>query len=191
MFHWRLRNELGAEGAQTAHQDININEQAVLSHIGQKLRHRPAEHEDAEAAKDGEQAVGEHLLFAVALIEPKRMMALDMPIDTKGMSRLAYWLKIIRQAEIGDLGHRVGQERLNDERQQLGRKAADGKDDGIAGELRIFIGRRRSFRFPKDFLSYFNKSRRAFQSGISSATSAQKAGLWLGCKKWQYSCTTT
>ena len=32
---------------------------------------------------------------------------------------------------------------------------------------------------------------RAFQSGISFATSAQKAGLWLGCKKWQYSCTTT
>ena len=62
-------HELGAEGAQAAHQDVNINEQAVLSHIGQKLRHRPAEHEDAEAAEDGEQAVGEHLLFAVALVE--------------------------------------------------------------------------------------------------------------------------
>ena len=37
----------------------------------------------------------------------------------------------------------------------------------------------------------FNKSRRAFQSGISLAPSAQNAGLWLGCKKWQYSCTTT
>ena len=47
------------------------------------------------------------------------------------------------------------------------------------------------FSLSKDFLSYFNKSRRAFQSGISFATSAQKAGLWLGCKKWQYSCTTT
>ena len=28
------------------------------------------------------------------LSRPKRMMALDIPIDTKGMSRLAYWLKI-------------------------------------------------------------------------------------------------
>ncbi len=64
-------HELGAEGAQAAHQDVNINEQAVLGHIGQKLRHRPAEHEDAEAAEDGEQAVGEHLLFAVALVQTK------------------------------------------------------------------------------------------------------------------------
>lgn len=46
-----------------------INEQAVLGHIGQKLRPQPGEHEDAEAAEDGEQAVGEHLLFAVALVE--------------------------------------------------------------------------------------------------------------------------
>ena len=25
----------------------------------------------------------------------------------------------------------------------------------------------------------------------SFSTSAQKAGLWFNCKKWQYSCTTT
>ena len=29
------------------------------------------------------------------------------------------------------------------------------------------------------------------RAGSSFATSAQNAGLWLGCKKWQYSCTTT
>ena len=29
------------------------------------------------------------------LSRPKRMMALDIPIDTKGMSRLAYWLRIL------------------------------------------------------------------------------------------------
>ena len=28
------------------------------------------------------------------LSRPKRMMALDMPIETKGMSRFAYWLRI-------------------------------------------------------------------------------------------------
>ena len=46
---------------------------------------------------------------------------------------------------------------------------------------------------PVDFYHkvYFNKARRSFQSGSSFSTSAQKAGLWLGCRKWQYSCTTT
>ena len=30
-----------------------------------------------------------------------------------------------------------------------------------------------------------------WNDGECFSTSAQKAGLWLGCRKWQYSCTTT
>ena len=144
-------HELGAEGAQAAHQDVNINKQAVLSHIGQKLRHRPAEHEDAEAAEDGEQAVGEHLLFAVALIEAEADDGVGHAHRHKGDEQVGVLAQNLRQAEIGDLGHRVRQERLDDERQQLGRKAADGKDDGIAGELRIFIAAGGLFAFQKIF----------------------------------------
>ena len=148
-------HELGAEGAQAAHQDVNINEQAVLGHIGQKLRHRPAEHEDAEAAEDGEQAVGEHLLFAVALIEAEADDGVGHTHRHKGDEQVGVLAQDLRQAEVGDLGHRVGQERLDDERQQLGRKAADGKDDGIAGELRIFIAAGGLFAFQKIFSSIF------------------------------------
>ena len=61
-------HELGAEGAQAAHQDVDVDEEAVLRHIGQELRHRPAEDQDAKASQNGQQAVGEHLLFAVALV---------------------------------------------------------------------------------------------------------------------------
>ena len=144
-------HELGAEGAQAAHQDVNINEQAVLSHIGQKLRHRPAEHEDAEAAEDCEQAVGEHLLFAVALVEAEADDGVGHAHRHKGDEQVGVLAQNLRQAEVGNLGHRVRQERLNDERQQLGRKAADGKDDGIAGELRIFIAAGGLFAFQKIF----------------------------------------
>ena len=31
------------------------------------------------------------------LSRPKRMMALDMPMDTNGMSRFAYWLRILER----------------------------------------------------------------------------------------------
>ena len=148
-------HELGAEGAQAAHQDVNINEQAVLGHIGQKLRHRPAEHEDAEAAEDGEQAVGEHLLFAVALVEAEADDGVGHAHRHKGDEQVGVLAQNLRQAKVGDLGHRVGQEGLDDERQQLGRKAADGKDDGIAGELRIFIAAGGLFAFQKIFSSIF------------------------------------
>ena len=43
--------------------DVDVDEEAVLRHIGQELRHRPAEDQDAEAPQNGQQAVGEHLLI--------------------------------------------------------------------------------------------------------------------------------
>ena len=132
-------HELGAEGAQTAHEDVDIDEQAVLSHVRQELRHWPAEHEDAEAPEDGEQTVGEHLLFAVALVEAEADDGVGHSHRHEGDEQVGVLAQDLGQAEVGDLGHRIGQKRLDDERQQLGRKAADGKDDGVSGELRIFI----------------------------------------------------
>ena len=144
-------HELGAQGAQAAHEHIDVDEQAVLCHIGQKLRNGPAQHQKAKAAQNGQQAVGEHLFFAVALVQTKADDGVGHAHRHKGDEQVGVLAQDLRQAEVGDLGHRVGQERLDDERQQLGRKAADGKDDGIAGELRIFIAAGGLFAFQKIF----------------------------------------
>ena len=51
------------------------------------------------------------------------MMAVGHAHRHKGDEQVGVLAQDLRQAEVGDLGHRVGQERLNDERQQLGRKS--------------------------------------------------------------------
>ena len=57
------------DSAQTAHEAIKVDEHPVLGHIRQKLHHWPEDHQQAETGQNGEQAIGEHLLFAVALIQ--------------------------------------------------------------------------------------------------------------------------
>ena len=187
-------HELGAQGAQAAHEHIEVNEQAVLGHVGQEPCNGPAQDQDAKAAQNGEQAVGEHLLFAVALIQTKADDRIGHAHGHKGDEQVRVLAQDLGQAQIRDLGHGVGQERLHDQREQFGRKAGNGKDEGVAGQFGVFIAAGLFFVFQGKSAScfyFFNSSRRAFQSGSSFATSAQNAGLWLACKKWQYSCTTT
>ena len=112
-------DKLGAEGAQAAHQDIEVNEEAVLRHIGQELRHRPAEHQQAEAAQNGQQAIGEHLLFAVALIQTKADDGVGHSHRNKGDQQVGILAQDLGQTEVGDLGHGVGQKRLDDQGQQF------------------------------------------------------------------------
>ena len=132
-------DKLGAEGAQAAHQDIEVNEEAVLRHIGQELRHRPAEHQQAEAAQNGQQAIGEHLLFAVALIQTKADDGVGHSHRNKGDQQVGILAQDLGQTEVGDLGHGVGQKRLDDQRQQLRREAGDRKDQGVSGQLAVFV----------------------------------------------------
>ena len=132
-------HELGAEGPQTAHEDIDVDEEAVLGHVGQELRDGPAEDQDAEAAQDGQQAVGEDLLLAVALVQTEPDDGIGHAHGHKGDQQVGVLAQDLGQAEVGDLGHGVGQERLDQQRQQLGRKARDGKDDGISGQLGVFV----------------------------------------------------
>ena len=128
-------HELGAEGAQAAHQDVDVDEEAVLRHIGQELRHRPAEDQDAEAPQNGQQAVGEHLLFAVAPVQAKANDGVGHAHRDKGDEQVCILTQDLRQTQIGDLGHGVGQERLHQKGQQLRRKARNGKDNGVSGQL--------------------------------------------------------
>ena len=44
--------------------------------------------------ENGQQAVGEHLLFAVALVQAKADDGVGHAHRDKGMSRFAYWLRI-------------------------------------------------------------------------------------------------
>ena len=215
-------HKLGAQGAQAAHEHVNVDQQAVLGHVRQKLRNGPAQNQNAKAAQNGQQAVGEHLLFTVALVQAKANDGVGHAHGHKGNEQVGILAQDLGQAQVRDLRHGVGKKGLHDQSEQLGRKAGNCKDQGIAGQLGIFIAAGLFFVFQGNFASCFvlqkntlllqgtpscvpcsqkpparsgiycfNNSRRAFQSGSSFATSAQKAGLWLGCKKWQYSCTTT
>ena len=132
-------DELGAEGAQAAHKDVNIDEQAVLGHIGQKLHGGPEHHQQAKAAQDGEQAVGEDLLFAVALIEAEADDGIGHAHGDEGDEQVCILAQDLGKAEVRDLSHGIGQKRLDDEGQQLRREAGDGKDEGIARQLAVFI----------------------------------------------------
>ncbi len=51
------------------------------------------------------------------------------------------------------------------------------------GELAPKVTERASPFISFYYLYCFSSSRRAFQSGSSFSTSAQKAGLWFGCRK--------
>ena len=132
-------HKLGAEGAQTAHEDIKVDEHTVLGHIRQKLHHWPVDHQQAETGQNGEQAIGEHLLFAVALIQTEPDDGVGHAHGDKGNEQVGVLAQDLGQAQIGDLGHGVGQKRLDDQCQQLGRKAGDGKDKGVARQLAVFI----------------------------------------------------
>ena len=112
-------HELGAEGAQTAHQNVDVDEHPVLRHIGQELRHRPAEHQDAEAAEDGQQTVGEHLFFTIALVQTKADDGIGHSHRHKGDEQVCVLAQDLGQAKVGDLGHGIGQKRLDQQRQQL------------------------------------------------------------------------
>ena len=103
-------HELGAEGAQTAHQNVDVDEHPVLRHIGQELRHRPAEHQDAEAAEDGQQTVGD---------QTKADDGIGHSHRHKGDEQVCVLAQDLGQAKVGDLGHGIGQKRLDQQRQQL------------------------------------------------------------------------
>ena len=53
----------------------------------------------------------------------------------KGDEQVRVLAQDLGQAQIRDLGHGVGQERLHDQREQFGRKAGNGKDEGVAGQF--------------------------------------------------------
>ena len=115
-------HELGAQGAQAAHEDIDVDEQAVLCHIGQKLRDGPAEHQDAETAQDGQQAVGEHLLFTVALVQAEPDDGVGHAHRHERDEQIGVLAQDLRKAKVGDLRHGIGQKRLDQQGQQLRRK---------------------------------------------------------------------
>ena len=112
-------HELGAQGAQAAHEHIDVNEQAVLRHVGQEPGDGPAQHQNAEAAQNGEQAVGEHLFFAVALIQTKPDDGVGHAHGDKGDQQVCVLAQDLGQAQIRDLRHGVGQKRLDDQGEQL------------------------------------------------------------------------
>ena len=132
-------HELGAQGAQAAHEHINVDQQAVLRHIRQKLGDRPAQHQNAKAAQNGQQAVGEHLFFAVALVQTKADDGVGHAHGHKGDEQVCVLAQDLGQTQIRDLRHGVGQKGLYDQSEQLGRKAGDRKDQSIAGQFGIFI----------------------------------------------------
>ena len=132
-------HELGAQGAQAAHEHINVDQQAVLRHIRQKLGDRPAQHQNAKAAQNGQQAVGEHLFFAVALVQTKADDGVGHTHGHKGDEQVGVLAQDLGQTQIRDLRHGVGQKGLYDQGKQLGRKAGDRKDQGITGKFGIFI----------------------------------------------------
>ena len=132
-------HKLGAQGAQAAHEHINIDQQTILRHIRQKLGDRPAQHQYAKASQNGEQAVGEHLLFAVALVQTKADDGVGHSHGHKGDEQVCVLAQNLGQTQIRDLRHGVGQKRLYDQGEQLGRKAGDCKDQGISGKFGIFI----------------------------------------------------
>ena len=113
-------HELGAQGAQAAHEHIDVNEQAVLGHIRQEPRNGPAQHQNAEAAQNGQQAVGEHLLFAVALVQTKPDDGVGHSHGHEGDEQVGVLAQDLGQAKVGDLRHGIGQKGLDDQGQQLG-----------------------------------------------------------------------
>ena len=112
-------HELGAQGAQAAHEHIDVNEQAVLCHIGQKLRNGPAQHQNAKAAQNGQQAVGEHLFFAVALVQTKADDGVGHAHGHERDEQVRVLAQDLGKAQIGDLRHCIGQERLDNQGEQL------------------------------------------------------------------------
>ena len=56
---------------------------------GQKITNRP------KPARMVSRPLVNTCFSLLPLSRPNRMMALDIPMETKGMSRLAYWLRIL------------------------------------------------------------------------------------------------
>ena len=147
-----------------------------------------------KAAQNGEQAVGEHLLFAVALVQTKADDRIGHAHGHKGDEQVRVLAQDLGQAQIRDLGHGVGQERLHDQREQFGRKAGNGKDEGVAGQFGVFIAAGLFFVFKGSLPPVFTSS--IAPAGLSPVRQqlchlGPERRAVVGLQKWQYSCTTT
>ena len=167
-------DELGAEGAQAAGEDVNAQKDAVVPNAGGQAEQRPAEQQHRVAQQDGQQAVGEHLLFAVALVQAKADDGVGHPHRHQRDEQVGALAQQLRDAHALHIPHGVGQKGLDDQGQQFGRKAGDGKDHGVAGQLGIFILPlfRGVVRFQRSFTSVCFSLPAAGGGGLSSRAGA-------------------
>ena len=114
-------DELGAEGAQAAGEDVNAQKDAVVP----------------VAQQDGQQAVGEHLLFAVALVQAKADDGVGHSHGHQRDEQVGALAQQLRDAHALHIPHGIGQKGLDDQGQQFGRKAGDGKDHGLDEKLEM------------------------------------------------------
>ena len=132
-------DELGAEGAQAAGEDVDAQEHPVVPDARRQAEQRPAEQQHPIAQQDGQQAVGEHLLFAVALVQAKADDGVAHPHGHQGDEQVGALAQQLGDAHALDVPHGVGQKGLDDQGQQFGRKAGDGKDHGVARQPGVFV----------------------------------------------------
>jgi len=72
--------------------------------------------------EDGEQAVGEHLLFTVALVQAEPDDGVGHAHRHERDEQVGVLAQDLRKAKVGDLRHGIGQKRLDQQGQQLRRK---------------------------------------------------------------------
>ena len=135
-------HELGAPGAQAAHQHMHIKERRVLREQRDEPQQRIAAQHDDKAGEDGEQAVGEHRALLHLFVQAEADDGVAHAHAHQRDEQRADVLHQLGDAHLFHLAHGEGDVGLQHDAEQLCRKVADGEQKGVVRQAFVLCVQR-------------------------------------------------